>query len=84
MFDHTVVVELVRSDNTVAATHVFGTAGSINDVVQIDQTNLVYQTNFRHGDLPGNPGLTSYKLRVYFLDVDGNLVLQAESSSLSF
>ena len=52
--------------------------------MQIDQTNLVYQTNFKHSDLPGNPGLTSYKLRVYFLDVDGNLVLQAESSSLSF
>ena len=83
MFDHTVVVKLVRSDNTVVATHVFGTA-SINDVVKIDQTDLVYQTNFRHSDLPGNPALTSYKLRVYFLDVDGNLVLQAESSSLSF
>ena len=44
----------------------------------------MYQTHFKHSDLPGNPGLTSYKLRVYFLDVDGNEVLQAESSSLSF
>lgn len=84
MFDHTVVVKLVRvSDNGLAATHVFGT-GSINDVVQIDQTNLVYQTHFKHSDLLGNPALTSYKLRVYFRDVDGNEMLQAESSSLAF
>ena len=46
MFDHTVVVKLVRSDNTIAATHVFGT-GDVNDVVQIDQTNLVYQTTLQ-------------------------------------
>ena len=52
--------------------------------MQIDQTNLVYQTHFKHSDLLGNPALTSYKLRVYFLDVDGNEMLQAESSSLSF
>jgi hypothetical protein len=83
MFDHTVVVKLVRSDNTIAATHVFGT-GSINDVVQIDSTNLVYQTTFRHSDLPDNPGFSSYNLRVYFLDVDGNEMLHATSSSLAF
>jgi hypothetical protein len=81
MFDHTVVVKLVRSDNNViAAKHVFGTA-SINDVVQIE--NLEYQTNFKHSDLPGSPAWASYKLQVYFLDVDGNEMLQAESSSLS-
>ena len=84
MFDHTVVVKLVRSDNTLCGDARLRNRRSINNVVQIDQTNLVYQTNFKHSDLPGNPGLTSYKLRVYFLDVDGNLVLQAESSSLSF
>ena len=83
MFDHTVVVKLVRSDNTVVATHVFGTT-SINDVVQIDSTGPVYKTTFRHSDLPGNPGYATYKLEVYFLDVDGNLMLQATSSSLSF
>jgi len=84
MFDHTVVVKLVRTtNNTVAATHVFGT-GSINDVVQIDATNLVYQTTFKHSDLPGNPPFAGYKLEVYFLDVDGNVMLQATSSSLSF
>jgi len=83
MFDRTVVVKLVGSNNTVAATHVFGT-GSINDIVQIDSTNLVYQTQFRHSELPGNPGLASYKLQVFFLDVDGHEMLQATSSSLSF
>jgi hypothetical protein len=83
MFDHTVVVKLVRSDNTIAATHVFGTA-SINDVVQIDSTKKVYQTTFRHSDLPGNPGFVSYNLQVYFLDVDGNEMLHATSSSLAF
>jgi hypothetical protein len=83
MFDQTVVVKLVRSDNTIAATHAFGT-GSINDVVQIDSTNLVYHTTFKHSDLPGNPGLASYTLQVYFLDVDGNEMLQATSSSLAF
>jgi len=84
MFDHTVVVKLVRSDNNnVVATHVFGT-GSVNDVVQIDSVNLMYQTTFKHSDLPGNPGFTAYKLQVYFRDVDGNEMLQATSSSLSF
>jgi len=83
MFDHTVIVKLVRSDNTVAATRAFGT-GSINDVVQIDSANLVYQTTFKHSDLPGSPGFATYKLEVYFLDVDGNEMLHATSSSLSF
>ena len=32
MFDHTVVVELVRSDNTIAATHLFGTIQSLTSL----------------------------------------------------
>jgi hypothetical protein len=84
MFDHTVVVKLVRSDNnSVVASHVFGT-GAIHQVVQIDSTDLVYKTTFNRGDLPASPGLVSYQLQVYFLDVDGNLMLQATSSSLTF
>lgn len=83
LFDHTVIVKLVRSDNTIVATRAFGT-GSINNVVQIDSANLVYKTTFKHSDLPGSPGFATYKLEVYFLDVDGNEMLHATSSSLSF
>ena len=52
--------------------------------MQIDSTDLVYKTTFNRGDLPASPGLVGYKLQVYFLDVDGNLMLQATSSSLTF
>ena len=83
MFDHTIVVKLVDNNNNVVASHLFGTT-SINDVVQIDSTNLVYQTTFKHSDLAGNPAFATYRLQVYFLDVDGNEMLQATSKSLSF
>jgi hypothetical protein len=87
MYDHTVVVKLVRSDNVVVATHVFGADGPPHEVVKIDSSDPlkpVYQTTFKHNDLPGNPGWASYTLQVYFLDVDGNLMLQATSASLAF
>ena len=69
MYDHTVVVKLVRtSDNAVMATHSYGT-GSIHSEVQID-TTPVYQTNFRRGDLAGPPTSPgTYRAEVYFLDV---------------
>ncbi len=83
MYDHTVVVELVRSsDNLVIKTHTFGT-GDPKDVVKIDTTGFIYQTNFRRGDLPAS-GPVTYKAKVYFLDVDGNLVLQATSDAVTF
>jgi hypothetical protein len=85
MFDHTVEVDLVRDDNVVVATHGYGT-GSINANTQIDANNLYYQTKFRRGDLystvPNTPSM--YRARVYFLDVDGNRVLQGTSNSVSF
>jgi len=85
MFDHTVEVDLVRIDNVVVATHSYGT-GSPNTDTKIDTTNLIYQTNFKRGDLystvPNTPD--TYKAMVYFLDVDGNRVLQGASNSVSF
>jgi hypothetical protein len=85
MFDHTVEVDLVRSDDVVVATHSYGT-GSINTCIQIDATNWRYQTSFKRGDLystvPNTPD--TYKAMVYFLDVDGNRVLQGTSNPVSF
>jgi hypothetical protein len=84
MYDKTVVVKLVRkSDNTVMATHAWGT-GSILNQVQID-TTPIYQTNFKRSDLTGPPsGPGTYKAEVYFLDVDGNLMLQGTSNDVTF
>lgn len=86
MFDKTVEVDLVRtSDNQVVATHVYGT-GSINTNTQIDSSALVYQTNFKRGDLyttvPNTP--STYKTKIYFKDVDGNDVLQGTSNDVTF
>jgi len=59
----TVVVKLVRSDNnSVVASHVFGT-GAIHQVVQIDSTDLVYETTFNRGDLPASPGWSATSSR---------------------
>jgi phage replication-related protein YjqB (UPF0714/DUF867 family) len=85
MFDHTVEVDVVRDDNVVVTTHGYGT-GSIYDNTQIDASNLYYQTKFRRGDLystvPNTP--SNYRAKVYFLDVDGNRVLQGTSNVVSF
>ncbi len=84
IYDHTVVVKLVRtSDDAVMATHSYGT-GSILSGVQIEATP-VYQTHFKRGDLTGPPAVpSSYRAEVYFLDVDNNQVLQATSDPLTF
>jgi hypothetical protein len=81
MYDHTVVVKLVRtSDNVVMATHSYGT-GSILSNVQIDP-KPVYQTHFKRGDLTGSPAAAgTYRAEVYFQDVDNNQVLQATSTT---
>ena len=85
MFDHTVEVDLVRSDDVVVATHSYGT-GSINTYTQIDASSQRYQTNFKRGDLYSTVPTTpdTYKAMVYFVDVDGNRVLQGTSNSVSF
>jgi hypothetical protein len=86
MYDKTVVVQLVRSDNTVVATHVFGASGNTNQVVRIldpDTSSARYKTDFKRGDI-GATSSASYKARVLFLDVDGNLAYQAESASVTF
>ena len=87
MYDHTVVVDLVRSsDNVVAKTHYFGTGGDPKDVVKIGSDglgSLFYQTNFRRSDI-GALSPTAYVVKVYFLDVDNNLVLQGTSKGVSF
>ncbi|HSF33005.1 MAG TPA: hypothetical protein VLK82_21355 [Candidatus Tectomicrobia bacterium] len=85
MFDKTVVVQLLRtSDNSVVESHFYGT-GAVHADVQIDAVVPEYKTNFRRADLPGSPSSAiSYKARVLFLDVDGNLIPQGESSPLSF
>ncbi len=83
MYDHTVAVALIRtSDNAIVATHYYGT-GSILSWTQIDSTGPAYQTNFRRGDI-GASGPATYTANVYFLDVDGNSVLQATSTPVTF
>lgn len=85
MYDQTVVVKLIRvSDDAVMATHNYGT-GAILQYVKIDSTVPVYETNFKRGDLSGPPATADYyKARVLFLDVDGNLIQQAESAVVRF
>lgn len=87
MYDQTVVVQLIRtSDGAIMATHSYGGSWdlSINDYVQIDGTP-VHKTHFRRGDLLGPPtAAAAYKARVLFLDVDGNLIQQAESAQVIF
>lgn len=98
MFDTTVVLKLVRtSDNVVVATHICASAncngGAIHGNVQIDETNKLYKSHFRHSDLDADPNtagqqvpatLNEYRLDVYFMDVDGNLMLQGSSQPLMF
>jgi hypothetical protein len=82
MWDKTVVAKLRRvSDDVVVATHFFGT-GDIKDVVQIGD-DVVYKSNFRRGDVGGS-GPTGYRVDVYFLNVDGVLMLQATSNTVTF
>ena len=87
MFDKTVRVDLVTvaAPDTVVATHTYAAGGDPKTVVQIDTsgTPYIYKTAFKRGDI-GGAAKTAYLLKIYFTDVDGNLVLQATSSSLSF
>ncbi|MRR06140.1 MAG: hypothetical protein EG828_04225 [Deltaproteobacteria bacterium] len=81
MYDHTVVVKLVRDDGMVMAAHSYGT-GSILSQVQIDPD---YKTHFKRGDLAGSPTAAgTYKAYVYFLNVDGSEILQATSNNVIF
>lgn len=63
------------------ATHSYGT-GDLEDVVQIGD-DVAYKTDFRRGDVGGS-GLTAYRVDVYFVNVDGVLMLQAISNALIF
>ena len=82
MWDKTVVAKLRRvSDDVVVATHSFGT-GDIKDCVQIGD-DVVYKSNFRRGDHSGS-GPTGYRVDVYFVNVDGVLMLQATSNTVIF
>jgi hypothetical protein len=85
MLDQSVKVELVASASSqVKATHVYGT-GDVKDVVQIDPDPQApkYKTSFRRSDF-GASGPTSYVVKVYFRDVDGQWMLQATSAALVF
>ena len=98
MFDTTVVLKLVRtSDNVVVATHSCNNAscngGAINTYVQIDDTNKVYKTHFKHNDIDldsNTPGvqepatINEYRVDVFFMDVDGNMMFQGSSQPLTF
>ena len=86
MYDHTVLVRLIRvSDGAEMASHSYGTgSGGIQSWVQISATPE-YQTNFKRGDLAGPPtSFGTYKAEVYFQDVDGNLMLQATRNAVTF
>lgn len=80
MYDQTVVVELVRSDGTIVATHIWGT-GAVTSFVQIDSTP-VYKTNFKRGDFATAPA--TYVAKIFFVDVDGHLIQQGTTADLSF
>lgn len=82
MWDKTVVAKLRRvSDDVVVGTHTFGT-DDIKDCVQIGD-DVVYKSNFRRSDIGGS-GPAGYRVDVYFLNVDGVLMLQATSNTLIF
>lgn len=81
IYDNTVVVGLIRtSDNAVIATHVLGAGVNSNVVYTADPS---YETRFRRGDI-GAAASDSYKVKVFFLDVDNNFVEQAESNTVTF
>ena len=80
MFDHSVDVQLYHSA-TLVADHSYGT-GSINSYVQLNTGVPDYETKF---ELPaGTKGTGTYSANVYFTDVDGNPMLQAVDSNVSF
>jgi len=87
MFDKTVRVDLVTvaAPSTVVKSHYYAAGGDPKDVVQIDSSAepYIYKTAFKRGDIGGTVK-TAYLIKIYFTDVDGNSVLQATSSSLSF
>jgi hypothetical protein len=84
MYDHTVVAVLRKvSNNSIVATHVYGTS-AVTSVVQITPTPS-YLTHFKRGDLPGPPSVpVAYYVEVYYLNIDGTLDLQTTSVSLTF
>jgi hypothetical protein len=80
MYDHTVVVYLVRdSDNVVVAAHPYGTA-AVTSYTQIIAAVPDYETVFNH---PGG-AIQSYHAEVWFVNVDGTSIKEATSISLSF
>jgi hypothetical protein len=82
IYDNTVVVQLIRtSDSALIATHVVGAGGVDDTVVYTDDPT--YQTRFRRGDI-GATASDNYKVKVFFRDVDDNLVEQAESIVVTF
>ena len=94
ILDKTILGVLVRvSDDAPMATHFYGTSGGVLRNVLISQTDPLspsYETHFKRGDLiDPNTGLAPtgsgiYLLKVYVRGVDGNWMLQATSSSVTF
>jgi len=84
IYDKTVVVELRKSsDDSLVATHVFGSlAGGANSNV-VFTADPAYETRFRRGDI-GASGSDTYYGRLLFVDVDGNPVQQAQSNNVTF
>jgi hypothetical protein len=89
-FDSTVSAVLVRvSDDTPMATHFYGASGGVL-ISRADPLNPFYETHFERADLiDPHTGLApvgseTYVLRVYVEDSDGNSMLQATSSSVTF
>jgi hypothetical protein len=84
MIDQSVVVKLLNSSgSTVFGTHIFNASGSPDAVVKIDTSTAEYQTTFKRGDI-GVTAPGTYKAEVYFVDVDGNLVMQGSSPNVTF
>lgn len=78
MFDQTVRVVLKDMINTVIDNNTFGTS-SINDNVQYDATEKTYKTKFQftRGQMAGS---SAVKVEVSFVDIDGNIVPQGETT----
>lgn len=82
MYDKTVVVKLFKQNgeiwSPVGTNHPYGTvADDIKNNVQIDATVPEYKTQF-HGLSSG-----TYKAEVWFMDVDGTEIKQAESNQVT-
>lgn len=82
--DQTVVVDLLpAAGGEPVKTHTYGTTGDVKKEAWLDPVTGDYKTSFRRGEIPAATK-ASYKVRVSFRDVDGNLTVQGEAGPWDF